>query len=101
MTMLERLARALCVSDDRDPDSVPIDYHRQMNAACDPNAPRWVDYLHHARTAAFALREPTEAMIAAGQEACADGYAGDPATIWRMMAIAALSETCVPEAASS
>ena len=83
MTMLERLGRA--VGRLRHPNA---EYPQPSDCAI-------------VRAILEELREPTEAMIAAGREACADGYAGDPATIWRMMAIAALSETCASEPASS
>lgn len=69
-TMIERVASALCVADDKDPETV-----RRMSAlrAFSGHAePEWPGYLLRARAVLEAMREPTAAMVAAGQLAAPD-----------------------------
>lgn len=62
--MVERVAKAICRSDGRDPDSVVYE--------ASPSYPRpylaWDDYLTNARAAIEAMREPTEAMEIAARD---------------------------------
>ena len=83
--MIERVARAMCQSDGDDPERY------------------WRDYEVNARAAIEAMREPTEAMIAAGHLndplGCdvADAAAVYPA-VWEGMINAALSEAATETA---
>lgn len=52
MTMIERVARALCVERGQDPDYSPPD--------CTPN---WLEHVSDARAAIEAMREPTDGMV--------------------------------------
>ena len=73
--MVERVARAICVSDGEDPDG----------KICTGDA-FWMWYVPNVRTAIATLRTPTEAMIDAGFRH------HDPADIWRAMCDAALKD---------
>lgn len=55
--MIERVARALCVEDDENPDEI-------INVG----KPRWWLYNCAARAAIEAIREPTEGMLDAARE---------------------------------
>jgi len=58
-SMIERVARAMCISDEMDPDSPGIGGIE--------NAPAyWVHYAGMARAAIEAMREPTDGMVEAG-----------------------------------
>lgn len=76
MTMIEKIARALCTID-----------------GCDP---LWQRYERQARAAIEAMREPTEEMTRMGHY-CAEGCTDDPCGklpqhVWGTMIKAALSE---------
>lgn len=60
MSDLERLARAICVDDNRDPDAI----HPPGLGV-----PQWQHHVRAARAVVAALREPSKAMLAAGIEA--------------------------------
>lgn len=53
MTMIERVARAICQANQMDPDS---------KSHINGNAWHWEDYAKDARAAIEAMRDPTEAM---------------------------------------
>lgn len=57
MTDLERLARAICVDDNRDPDAI----HPPGLGV-----PQWQHHVRAARAVVAALREPSEAMLGNG-----------------------------------
>jgi hypothetical protein len=99
MEMVERVARAICKADGRDPDS---DF-----TSGNATFPAWQAYQSRARAAIEAMREPTEAMIEAGGLSDAarpyDGPEGEgcqfyPAIAYRAMIDAALAPQ--PAAAS-
>lgn len=56
--MVERVARALCIADGCDSDHI-------SNDALDEGRALWTCYADAARAAIDAMREPTEAMLAA------------------------------------
>ena len=66
-SMVERVARALCVADGHEPDSDwRIDGNVMLTVALAPGAEKfWRTYEPLARTAIEAMREPTEAMLQA------------------------------------
>lgn len=91
MDMVERVARALCVAADMDPD-------RPSNDERDNGAPLWTTYVGMARAGIEAMREPTEGMAAAGAKYHKDNWRKDHALedtpmryIWFEMIDAALS----------
>lgn len=78
--MVERIARSLCIADGKNPDaqqSYPVRVYttgRRTDTGHDTRvshmedvmaAPQWQDYCVKARDAIAAMREPTEAMMAA------------------------------------
>jgi hypothetical protein len=79
MTMIEQVARALCVAE-----------------GADPNWPRYmVEARQRARAAIVAMREPTEGMIYAAYEQGPPSAPGERAGVereWRAMINAALGE---------
>lgn len=104
--MIERVARAICVSDGLDPD-------RKFKSSdiSDGKAPHelaWHEYQPAARAAVEAMRVPTEAQLEAAEEivvgyddfACGDGniYLGIPgypqkaSDVWSALIDAALKE---------
>lgn len=100
MTMLERVARALCVADGFDPDEdwrqVPGGPFAEV-AIPDEERPRWTRYRNAARAAITALMEPDEGMVEAGgsapgavSEMDEDGATIYPAVVYRAMLKAAL-----------
>jgi hypothetical protein len=93
-SMVERVARALCLTTFSDPDALIL---------VDPDGPDrsfvplWKEYVPEARIAIKAMRAPTEAMIDAGHEnviapAYVDATMCDPETVWAAMIDAALKE---------
>lgn len=92
MTMVERVARAICAADGHDPDGPPID---EYPSAIYP----WAVYRNLAKAAIEAMREPSEEMKKAGEHAeISDSYgeyyvsADNAADIFRAMVDAALKE---------
>lgn len=53
--MVERVARALCKSERKNPDYI--------GPGADPNFPIWTTYQLRARAVISAMREPTEKMV--------------------------------------
>lgn len=97
MTPLERAARALCKSHLEDPDEVV------STLGENPGTPiyAWQDRVHDARAVLTAIREPSEAMIASGNEQMdVDPELGHneatPESIWRTMIDAMLEEGWSP-----
>ncbi len=88
-TMIERVARALCVADRLDPDE---DWRLVGNVmleveVADPS--RWVTYVPKARAALQAMREPDAAAV----EKLADSFSKIAVlTIWQSMIDEALKE---------
>jgi hypothetical protein len=95
--MIERVARALCVAEGKNPDE---DWTRQgpvvLDIALAPGKEqRWCTYVRQARAGIAAMRKPTEVMIAAGNKADATLNAGDPfEPIYEAMIDAALRVRC-------
>lgn len=72
--MVERVARAICASENEDPDRVNL--FRPPTPGCDENTRNWMAYRDQARAAISAMREPTEAMKAAGSDQWTDHGSG-------------------------
>lgn len=91
--MIERVARALCVLDRRDPDSDRNSDGRDGPWQTEVLYPegmdrKWYDYVSASRAAIAAMREPTEEMCSAGDPFSlnADYPGGNySATCWREM----------------
>jgi hypothetical protein len=84
-SMIERVARAMCVSDDMDPDSPGIE---EVPAY-------WQHYLGMARAVIEELRSPSRAMFAAAEGfvvGCCNMSDADLAGVWSAMIDASLSE---------
>ena len=87
--MIERVARALCVSDGTPPDR-PV--------SCLDNTPLWELHKKAARAAILAMRDCTPAMLDAGAAAHPRGYTRETMLTdiieaeWRVMCDAALEE---------
>lgn len=77
MTMVERVARALCVAAGDDPDG-----------GFNPMLPRWRDQIDAARAAIEAMK-PTDAMLIAGSAAMV-GPLTSSSSVWQAMRQAAL-----------
>lgn len=102
MTMLERMARAMCRAAGYDPDRI---IHSMIDVETGKEAstiPRWRAYAVVARAALAELREPTEGMIHDGALAIdhPSVHMGGPsdhkkrlaAQVWRAMLAAAEEE---------
>ncbi len=64
MNMIERVARALCITAGHNPDGPACDVYIQG----DPDAIYpWAGYRREARAAIEAMREPAEVMVVAGE----------------------------------
>lgn len=71
-TMIERVARALCVAAGHDPDRT-----HDIYVEGDPDAGvAWAGYRREARAAIEAMREPTEAMVDAACDVVV-GFSGE------------------------
>lgn len=79
---LERVSRALCQNAGHDPDAT-----HQVNSIDQEN---WTFFVHAARAALEAMREPTQAMIDAARN---DVLLADALGVWRTMINTALSES--------
>lgn len=83
MNMIEKVARAMAASDSGPIGSTSFEFH-------------WAEvgheYMHNAKAAIEAMRDPTEAMTTAGVEAWRNHYLS-PVTQWRAMIDAALTES--------
>lgn len=91
MTPLERAARALCTLDGKEPDvGEPFDVEAQPFGGPASSEPSWLSYRDAARAVLQAIREPSDAMLDAGDiwtnEQCS------PDAIWQAMIDAALEE---------
>jgi hypothetical protein len=68
-SMVERVARAMCIADGHDPDA---DWRKQdsgvMLSVADPTPEWWRRYTRKAKVAIKAMREPTAAMQDVGME---------------------------------
>lgn len=84
-TMLERVARAICVAAKLDPDGKFKSSNYEVEI--DPHLFAWQEFLQEARSAIKAMREPTDAMVDAGNS-CEHDEA--PATYYQAMVEAAL-----------
>ncbi|MBA8799158.1 hypothetical protein FHW77_002877 [Agrobacterium sp. RC10-4-1] len=84
-TMIERVARAICVASGLDPDR-PFS-SSNYSKETEPQEFAWHEYLPEARAAINAMREPTRAMHEAGLETT-----GMPGNTFRDMIDAALKE---------
>ena len=62
--MVERVARAICVSEGRDPDA---DFMRIPGPMTGSKV--WTEYVRRARAAIEAMREPTDEMVGAKNSA--------------------------------
>ncbi|UAK23694.1 hypothetical protein [Sphingomonas nostoxanthinifaciens] len=95
-TMIERVARALCAVDNKDPNEfvdTPIPREVRVSVSPRPKVPLWTRYERHSRAAIEAMREPTRAMMDAGFLANpnTEGLA-PPVYAWPAMIDAALAE---------
>lgn len=96
-SMVERVARAIC---GEDPDRVgPVTCDDGRRVA--PGQPAWTAWADDARKAIAAMREPTNSMEEAGEEAVYSCYSLEPGegfdenpgpTAWRAMIDAALAD---------
>ena len=101
MTMVEKIARALCAAKGIDPDAVPsimVDWRDDFSLpSADVARPAWRGYVEAARAALEAMREPTQPMVRNG----ADPYAGvteiAARAVWADMMYAALNEKDDPQ----
>lgn len=64
--LLERVARALCRSDGKEPDVGPAISIEKQRGAIPDSVPNWKRYTDQARAVLEAIREPSEEMIKAG-----------------------------------
>lgn len=65
-TMIERVARAICVASGLDPDR-PFS-SSNYSKETEPQEFAWHEYLPEARAAINAMREPTESMVENGAD---------------------------------
>jgi hypothetical protein len=85
--MVERVARAICSSTGRDPDSPFRDHHGRPL-----DFPEWKRWSAEARAAIEAMRETTPEMRQAGVLGAGAHYIiGDPNRVWGAMIDAALA----------
>lgn len=88
MTMVERVARALCLQEGEDPNQ-ETPYHPKVTHL-------WQHYVPSARAAIEAMREPTREMLAVGKRSsCADDIyltVDEVSAIYSAMVEAALNE---------
>lgn len=104
--MVEKVARAICRVQGRDPNS-PVAWSAATVGAKEagvsriidqPSYPRWHEFKAEARAAIAAMREPTEAMEIAGCDAFSRKFddpgvaAVSPEVAWRAMIDAAMKE---------
>lgn len=90
MDMVERVARALCSADGRDPDELHCG--SLIWEAHSEGFLEFPDYEAMAHAAIGAMREPTPEMIEAGLSCPIVNYDGnDPKQVWEAMIAAALS----------
>jgi hypothetical protein len=89
-TMIERVARAICVASGLDPDR-PFS-SSNYSKETEPQEFAWHEYLPEARAAINAMREPTEAMEDAGNSATYIWIDETSADVWPRMIDAALKE---------
>lgn len=91
-TMIERVARAICVASGLDPDR-PFS-SSNYSKETEPQECAWHEYLPEARAAIAAMREPTEVMErAAFSNMDKNGYpVGNPTSDYSAMIDAALKE---------
>lgn len=84
MTMIEKVARALCVADGYAPEECDTEVGHTP-------APLWHDYINRARAAIEAMREPAEGMVDAGTASITgrgvpdDDYTDDMRRAWTAM----------------
>lgn len=91
--MVERIARVLCERSGKNPDNT--DGGSGFGGASRVGEPAWEAWADDARAVIEAMREPTEAMEAAG-DACDEpselGTCADASTHWAAMIAAALKD---------
>lgn len=85
-SMVERVARALCVRAGHDPDEIQYRGTEEIRSG-------WEAYADDVRAAIRALREPSEAMVSSGMAEIDHDGAGD---CWRAMIDAALGDADPP-----
>jgi hypothetical protein len=89
-TMIDRIARSLCVSAGDNPDGATCDVY----VPGDPDAGKvWASYRASARAVLVAMRQPTSAMLKAGEDDM-NPWSNDVHLphIWETMINAALTE---------
>ena len=95
--MVERVARAICAADGKDPDADWRDVGPVMLMVAVEHPENWHHYVKQAKSAITAMREPTEAMVGASRDMPGTfdgGFFDAPedcvADIWRAMIDAAM-----------
>lgn len=99
-TMIERLSRRMADLEKRDPDAHPSSEYKGPvipDIAWPDDAKIWHQYVWKVRHLIQAMRDPTEAMVEAGDQVCIDIWPLGPPTAnsedgWRAMIDSALSE---------
>ena len=92
MSMIEKVARAICVCAQRDPDLQGIQSPFGDITPMPAGYRQWQNYEAEARAAIKSMREPTQRMEDAGQKSCAvDAWYSE--AVWQAMIDAALKET--------
>ena len=90
MTPIERAARALCALAGDEPDALVRPSNFQSSVPREKARPMWERYIHHARVALEAIREPSEGMVAAVSDMSL--MDNNPTQDWQAMIDAALAE---------
>lgn len=72
-TMVEKMARAMCLADGKDPEADWRYTGQVMLAVAVEHPETWRTYIRRAKAALLALMEPTEGMVEEGMAHCYDG----------------------------
>ena len=89
-SMIEKVARAMCITEGGDPDCVLTDPNL-AHVADTGHKPLWTNFIVSAKAAIQAMAEPTEAMVKAGDCASFNAHSPSRATFEAMLQ-AALEE---------
>lgn len=98
MTPIEKIARVLCRLDGLDPDAGHRPRSGPVILDVAVEQPAWKQYAHKSRAVLEAVREPSEKMVAAHNNAedCYDDYPRQAAVDWQAMIDAALADAPTP-----
>lgn len=96
MTLIEKIARHLCIAAGLQPDVGPVGDCERPGMAVPDTEPNWRSFVTQAQCLLQAIRDPSDAVTQAGLDILAERgcnpLSGDADAAWQAMIDAALSE---------